>query len=85
MMAPIRNLVKAIVPWTWSQIHEEAFGKIKKLVSEAPVLTYYDLNKSLVIQCDASEKGIGAALLQGQPLAYISRALTDTETPVCTN
>ena len=81
VMAPIRNLVKANVPWTWSQIHEEAFGKIKKLVSEAPVLRYYDPNKSLVIQCDASEKGMGAALLQeGQPLAYISRALTDTET-----
>ena len=50
-------------------------------MSEAPVLRYYDSNKSLVIQCDASEKGMGAALLQeGQPLAYISRALTDTET-----
>ena len=81
VMASIRNLVKANVPWTWSQIHEEAFGKIKKLVSEAPVLRYYDPNKSLVIQCDASEKGMGAALLQeGQPLAYISHALTDTET-----
>ena len=80
-MASIRNLVKANVPWTWSQIHEEAFGKIKKLVNEAPILRYYDPNKSLVIQCDASEKGIGAALLQeGQSLAYISRALTDTET-----
>ena len=64
VMAPIRNLVKANVPWTWSQIHEEAFGKIKKLVSEAPVLKFYDPNKSLVIQCDASEKGMGAALLQ---------------------
>ena len=81
VMAPIRNLVKANVPWTWSQIHEEAFGKIKKLVSEAPVLRYYDPKKSLVIQCDASEKGMGAALLQeGQPLAYINRTLTDTET-----
>ena len=30
VMAPIRNLVKANVPWAWSQIHEEAFGKIKK-------------------------------------------------------
>ena len=38
-------------------------------------------NKSLVIQCDASEKGMGAALLQeGQPLANISCALTDTKT-----
>lgn len=81
MMAPIRNLTKTDVPWTWSQIHEEAFAKIRKLVSEAPVLRYYDHRKPLVIQYDASEKGMGAALLQeGQPLAYISWALTDTET-----
>ena len=34
-----------------------------------------------MIQCDASEKGLGAALLQeGQPIAFASRALTDTET-----
>ena len=37
--------------------------------------------QQVVIQCDASENGMGAALLQeGQPLAYISRVLTDTET-----
>ena len=50
-------------------------------MSEAPVLSYYDPNKSLVIQCDKNEKDMGAALFQeGQPLAYISRALTDTKT-----
>lgn len=50
-------------------------------MNEAPVLRYYDHKKPLVIRCDASEKGMGAALLQeGQPLAYISRALTGTET-----
>ena len=44
-------------------------------------MRYYDPNKSLVIQCDANEKGMEAARLQeGQPLAYISRVLTDTET-----
>ena len=34
-----------------------------------------------MIACDASDKGIGAAVLQeGQPIAFASRALTDTET-----
>ena len=80
-MAPICNLTKANVQWTWSQIHEDAFGKIKKLVSEAPVLRYYDHSKPFVIQCDASEKGFGTALLQeSKPLVYVSRALTDKET-----
>ena len=35
----------------------------------------------MTLQCDASQSGLGAALLQnGQPVAYASRALTDTET-----
>ncbi len=35
----------------------------------------------MTIQCDASETGFGAVLLQNnQPIAYASRALTDTET-----
>ena len=33
------------------------------------------------MQCDASEKGLGAALMQnGQLIAFASRALTDPET-----
>ena len=51
------------------------------MVTEAPILSYYDLSSPLAIQCDASQKGLGAALLQNQkPVAYASHALTDTET-----
>ena len=51
------------------------------MVTEAPILNYYDLSSPLAIQCDASQKGLGAALLQNQkPVANASRALTDTET-----
>lgn len=35
----------------------------------------------ITLQCDASQGGLGAALLQnGKPVAYASRALTETET-----
>ena len=54
---------------------------MKQLVSDAPILRYYDPERELTIQCDASQTGLGAALLQnGQPLAFVSRALTDAET-----
>ena len=37
--------------------------------------------EEVTIQCDASETGLGAVLMQnGQPICYASRALTDTET-----
>ena len=47
---------------------------------QAPVLQYYDVNKPVTIQCDASGKGLGAVLLQdNKPVCYASRALTETE------
>ena len=49
------------------------------------MLAYFDPSKELSIQCDASGQGLGAALLQeGRPLAYASRALSDTETRYAT-
>ncbi|PFX13394.1 Uncharacterized protein K02A2.6 [Stylophora pistillata] len=46
----------------------------------APVLQYFDVSKNVTIQCDASQYGIGATLLQeGQPVHYANRALTSTE------
>ena len=51
------------------------------MVTEAPILSYYDPSSPLAIQCDASQKGLGEALLQNQkPVAYASCAFTDTKT-----
>ena len=64
----------------WESQQEEAFNTIKDLVSKHPVLTYYDVQKDVTIQCDASDCGIGASLMQeGQHVAYASRALSQTE------
>ena len=79
-MGPIRQLTRKDVPWNWSSVQDKALREVKRLVSEAPILRYYDPKKELTIQCDASKTGLGAALLQeGQPVAFASRALTDTE------
>ena len=35
----------------------------------------------MTLQCDASLKGLGACIIQeGQPIAFVSKSLTDTET-----
>ena len=45
------------------------------------MLKYYNPQEVLTLQSDASETGLGAALMQnGPPVAYSSRALTETET-----
>ena len=39
------------------------------------------MKEEVTLQCDASQFGLGAALMQnGQPVAYASRALTEAET-----
>ena len=80
-MEPIRQLTRKDVPWNWGSPQKKAFDMIKNLVKDAPCLKYFDSTKPLAIQCDTSEKGLGAALLQnGLPICYASRALTDVET-----
>jgi hypothetical protein len=81
VLEPIRQLVKQEVAWHWTDVQQKALDKVKTLITEAPLLVYYNPEEDLAIQCDASGKGLGAALLQnGRPNAYHSRALTDTET-----
>ncbi len=77
---PISQLTHQDVEWNWSKAQDEAFTEVKRLISNAPALAYFDPSKQLDIQCDASNRGLGAALLQdGRPLAYASRALSDAE------
>ena len=78
--APLREFEKADMLFHWDLPLKESFEKIKKFVSEAPVLQYYNVSKPAKIQCDASGKGLGAVLLQDdKPVCYASRALTGAE------
>ena len=78
--APLRELLEKNVAWHWDHLQEESFQKLKQMASSTPVLGYYDPSKPLCLSVDASSKGLGAVLLQGEkPLAYASRALTPTQ------
>uniref|UniRef100_A0A803K3H0 ribonuclease H n=1 Tax=Xenopus tropicalis TaxID=8364 RepID=A0A803K3H0_XENTR len=76
---PLRRLTDKDSVWIWQSSHDESIEQIKKLLTAQPVLRYYDVNE-LTVQCDASEKGLGATLMQqGQPGAFASRTLSPTE------
>ena len=57
----------------------EICGQDQTIIISEPVLSYFDPNQSLILQCGASETDLGAAILQID-LAFASRALTDIET-----
>ena len=76
----LRLIIREDTEFGWIAEHENVFVEMKQLLSNTPVLIYYDGQKDLEIQCDACDKGLGATLMQeGQPIAFGSRALTDVE------
>ena len=77
---PLRRLLDRDVEWHWDDAHEAALNQVKQLITREPVLRYFDNTKEVTLQCDASESGLGAVIMQeGQPVAFSSRALTNTE------
>lgn len=61
-------------------MQNDEFLKLKGLVSDIAALQYYDVSQPVVIECDASSYGLGAAVFQkGGVVGYASRTLTSTE------
>ena len=85
IVKPLRLLTHDDSKFVWSEIHQEALEQSKALITRSPTLQYYDSEKPVVLQVDASEDGLGGALLQEdsnnnlQPVAYTSCSLNQTE------
>ena len=84
--APLRELTKKHVVFKWEQKHQDSFEMLKKALTSAPVMAYFDKNKESIVTVDASPVGISAILEQKSPetgtqsiIAYASRGLTDVE------
>ncbi|MCO5551859.1 hypothetical protein L7F22_005364 [Adiantum nelumboides] len=59
---------------------DESFQTLKHLVTTAPRLHIVDLSKPFVVETDASDYAIGAALYQdGRPVVFESKKLSDAE------
>ena len=55
---PLRNLAKKQNQFIWSKVHQDAFNKLTRLISEPPLLPYYDLEEEVTIETDASDCGL---------------------------
>ncbi|XP_064641926.1 uncharacterized protein K02A2.6-like [Lineus longissimus] len=76
----LRGLLKKDIPFEWSEDHQKQFEHLKTLISSDSTLAYYDPKQPVTLEVDASQKGLGAALLQhGRPVAFASKALSDTQ------
>ena len=82
---PLRRLTKAGTPFVFGKEQKEAFDQLKKRLSSAETLGYFDKDAPTQVIADASPVGLGAVLTQMHKdgpriISYASRSLTDTET-----
>ena len=90
---PLQSLTRDDIQFLWSAEHQHAFNETKALATSAPCLAYYNVTAPVILQVDASDYSLGAALLQPSkhhsngtldesclhPMAYSSKSLTSTE------
>ena len=78
-MAPVKVSLPQRLEFGQEGDSEERW-KLFKQISKATKLSYYDPTNELILENDASDYGLGTAVMQeGKPIAYGSRALSDTE------
>lgn len=81
---PLNDLQKEGVDYFWGEAQEEAFEKIRDILTSEPVLQYPRFDKEFLVTTDASQIALGAILSQGEigkdrPVSYASRTLNKAE------
>ncbi|CAC5413783.1 unnamed protein product [Mytilus coruscus] len=60
--AVLRDLLKKDVPFQWNDNHDKTFKDLKTLITNSPVLRYFNNTKPVKLSVDASQNGLGAVL-----------------------
>lgn len=82
----LHELTKKDTPFIWTEKHSNALKKLKLMLTQSPVLDYFDSTKINEVYVDASPVGLSAILMQRSIksqdrtiVTYASRALTPVE------
>ena len=82
---PLFILTKKDAEFKWKDTCQQAFDRLKDMLTSAPLLVFPDFSKRFILETDASGLGLGAILFQKQsdwliaPIAYASRTLQQHE------
>ena len=85
LLAPLYQLLQKAQKWIWGEAQTKAFREAKEALTSSKVLTHYDPDQELILDCDASPYGVGAVLSHRfqdgsvKPVAFASRSLAPAE------
>ncbi|KAK3878732.1 hypothetical protein Pcinc_016642 [Petrolisthes cinctipes] len=69
--APLTDLTSSSVPFQWNDVCNQSFARLKTLLASHPVVHAPDFSQPFHLQIDASGVGVGAVLLQPDPVSGI--------------
>nr|GEY03991.1 putative reverse transcriptase domain-containing protein [Tanacetum cinerariifolium] len=73
---PMTKLTQKKVKFEWGDKQETAFQLLKQKLCSAPILALPEGSEDFIVYCDASNKGLGAVLMQREKvISYASRQL----------
>ena len=74
------RLTRKEVKFEWNDLCKQAFQKLKRRLTSAPILIVPERGQGYIVYCDASNDGLGCVLMQsGRVVAYGSRQLKNHE------
>jgi hypothetical protein len=77
----LSKLTSKTARWQWTKVEQNAFEKMKHIISRETLLFYPDFTKPFVIHTDASHTQLGAVISQNdKPIAFYSRKLNPAQT-----
>ncbi|GBN40537.1 Retrovirus-related Pol polyprotein from transposon 17.6 [Araneus ventricosus] len=85
---PLTDLLKGKIRKStvdWNETCQKAFDELKDKLTENPVLYSPDFTKPFIVQCDASNIGVGVVLSQinekeeEHPIMFLSKKFSETE------
>ncbi len=93
--SPLNRLLEAGQTFLWTDECQTAFDKLKEVLTSYEVMAYPNDEGQFILDTDASDFGVGAALSQVQwceksqceverPISYASRSLTKPQRRYCT-
>jgi hypothetical protein len=79
-LAPLTDLCGHKRKFTWEAQHEQAFQRMKEIITQDVMLTYPQFDKPFHVYTDASESQIGGVIMQeNKPLGFFSKKLNQTQ------
>ena len=79
-LAPLTRLPSIKQKFKWTQVKQDAFEEIKRILARYTLLNYPDFNETFKIHTDDSAFQLRAVISQkGKPIVFCSIKITDSQ------